>query len=232
MIKGIQKTTVVDYPGKVACTLFTGGCNFRCKFCHNSDLVLRASEVPDIEETEILDWLEKKTKYLDGVCITGGEPTLHKELIDLIKKIKEKGFLVKLDTNGTNPEMLGTLIKDRLVDYVAMDIKSSLENYEKTANSSVDISKIKESIKLLMKTSVEHEFRTTIVPSIINEEEIKKIGKLLSGAKKFYIQQFIPSENIIDPLFRNGKETSPEEMEKYKQILLKSIDKVEIRNMG
>lgn len=229
MIKGIQKTSMVDYPGKIAATIFTDKCNFRCHFCYNVDLVLNYEKMPEISQQEILDFLEKRKKWLDGVCITGGEPTLHKGIIDFIKKIKSLGLLVKFDTNGTNPEMLNELIDGKLVDYVAMDIKASKENYERATNSKADIKAIQKSIDLLKQGKVEYEFRTTIVPKFFDKNEAKKIAEWLKGSKKYALQQFMEKKDMLDNSLKNTKPYFNKDFEEFKKILEPYFDVVEIR---
>lgn len=202
LIGGLEKLTLVDYPGKVACTVFTLGCNFRCGFCHNPELVNLGAKLPSakegslapksrlISEKSFFDFLKKQKNYLDGVCITGGEPTLHKDLPDFIKKIKKSGFFVKLDTNGSNPVMLKNLINKKMIDYVAMDIKTSAENYNKVSNCGIDVEKIKTSVELIKNSTIDYEFRTTILPGVHTKEDIIEIGKWLKGAEKYYLQQF------------------------------------------
>jgi len=229
-IKGFQKTTLVDYPNKVACTIFLPNCNFRCGFCHNRDLVLNPDSLPTIKEEEILNYLKEKKKWLDAVCISGGEPLLHKELANFLEKIKQIGYLTKIDTNGTVPDFLKELIDKNLIDYIAMDIKNSLENYNKTAGLNADIEKIKQSIKIIKNSGKGYEFRTTVTPTIHTKENIKKIGQLLEGTKKFAIQNFKPAKEVIDPKYKDVKPFSKEELEEFKEILKNHIDEVEIRN--
>jgi len=230
MIRGIQKTTLIDYPGKIACTLFTAGCNFRCGYCYNKDIVCDPKSVPKISEKEILDFLENKKKYLDGVCITGGEPTLFRDkLVEFIRKVKEMGYLVKLDSNGTNPDIIRQLIEEKLIDYVAMDIKASPKKYEDVTYVKVKHEHIKESIKMIMDSGLDYEFRTTLVPDIIDEEAIRDIGKLLNGAKRFYLQQFRAQPTTIDKKYTDMEPLSMKKIESYKEILSNHIDKVGIR---
>lgn len=228
-IKGLQKTTLVDYPGKVACTIFLPRCNFRCGFCYNKDLVVDYEQVPTMAEEDILNFLDKKKKWLDGVVFTGAEPTLHKELPSFIKKIREKGFLVKVDTNGTNPAMLKELIDNKLVDYVAMDIKAPLEKYDEVAGAKVDKEKIKESIDILKNSDIDSELRLTCVPTLHTKEDIKKIGEWLKGNKRLFIQQFQPKEKMIDISLLKVKPFSKEELEEFKGILSRYIDEVGVR---
>ncbi|MBQ7148824.1 MAG: anaerobic ribonucleoside-triphosphate reductase activating protein [Pseudobutyrivibrio sp.] len=202
LILGLQKTTLLDFPGKVASTIFTGGCNFRCPYCHNSDLVITPADVQPYSEDEIFQHLQAKKKVLDGVCITGGEPTLHKDLPDFICKIKDMGLLVKLDSNGTNPEMLRYLIQEKLVDYVAMDIKHSKEKYNTIAcMEHFDITPIEASVELLKEGNVDYEFRTTIMKECHQASDIESIGRWLKGAKAYFLQSYKESEQVINPIF-------------------------------
>lgn len=208
-IGGLQKLTLIDYPGKIACTVFTVGCNLRCLFCHNPELVdqTRFNIGEIIEEKIFFDFLGSRKGLLDGVCVTGGEPTLHADLPDFFKKIKELGFLVKLDTNGTNPEMLAKLTSAKLVDYVAMDIKTSLQkdSYEKVTGVAVDFDNIKKSIAIITQSGLEYEFRTTVVPGLHVKEDILDIAEFIKGAKKYYLQQFRAGEKILGEEFRPRK---------------------------
>ena len=227
-IKGLQKTTLADYPGKVACTIFLPNCDFSCGFCHNRELVLNSGSLPTISEEDILDFLKEKKKWLDGVCITGGEPLLHKELSGFLLKVKELNYLVKIDTNGTNPSFLKTLISDKLIDFVAMDVKNSLEKYEDTVRAPVDISKIKESISLV-KSLGDYEFRCTVVPRLHTKEDMVKIGELVKSCKKFSIQNFKPAKEVIEDKYKEMKGFSSLELEEFKEILLEYADEVEVR---
>lgn len=195
-IGGFQKMTVLDYPGKVACTVFTHGCNLRCPFCHNAGLVVRDEDL--IDENEILSYLNKRRGILDGVCISGGEPTLQSDLFDFMKKIKDLGMLIKLDTNGTCPDKLQYAIDNGLVDYVAMDIKNCREEYAKTCGlSKMDISKIEKSVEILMQSGIDYEFRTTVTKELHTPDDFAKIGQWIKGAKRYYIQSFVDSGDII-----------------------------------
>lgn len=196
---GIEKLSLVDYDGKVSCTLFTSGCNFRCPFCHNGDLVVNTQNNVPIDDEEIFYYLEKRKKQLDAVVITGGEPTLMVNLEENIQKIKQLGYLVKLDTNGSNYECLKKLIDKGLVDYVAMDIKNSIDDYFNIIGVSNQnlLENVKKSIELLKQNVIDYEFRTTLVNEFHNEKNIEEIGKLLQGAKKIYLQKFVNREGCI-----------------------------------
>lgn len=197
IIKGLQKTTLLDFPGKVACTVFTAGCNFRCPFCHNASLVISPDLTDTISEDELFAFLKKRRGILDGVCITGGEPLLQREIEELIKKIRDLSLAVKLDTNGAYPERLRSIIENDLVDYVAMDIKNSKEKYALTAGADVDIGKISESVGLLMSSGIAYEFRTTIVKELHSHEDIRSIGEWIAGADKYFLQSFTNSGELI-----------------------------------
>ena len=197
IIKGLQKTTLLDFPGKVACTVFTAGCNFRCPFCHNASLVISPNTSEVLSEEEIFAFLKKRRGILDGVCITGGEPLLQRDIEVFIQKIRDLGLAVKLDTNGAYPERLKSIIDRALVDYVAMDIKNSKEKYALTAGADVDIEKISESVEILMSSDVDYEFRTTVVRELHSPEDINAIGKWIRGAKKYFLQSFTDSGELI-----------------------------------
>lgn len=194
--RGHQKSSFIDYPDKICTVLFTGGCNFRCHYCHNSDLVYNIGEV--ITEDFVFDYLDRRKKMLDAVCISGGEPTLHDGLYDFIKKVKSTGYLVKLDTNGTNPDILKKLIEDELVDYVAMDIKAPIEKYSKVTNANIDIEKIIESINIIKSSDIDYEFRTTVCIELLTQEDILKIAEYLKGSKRYYLQNFKDRSTVLD----------------------------------
>ena len=246
LILGLQKTTLLDYPGHIASTIFTGGCNFRCPYCHNADLVLTPGAINAYDNEVIFSHLKKRVGIIDGVCITGGEPTLYKELpdfIDAIKSIKkhnsDESLLVKLDTNGTNPNMLEYLINNKKIDYVAMDIKSSIENYSVVAGILADneiekskykglIDNVVKSIEILKLSNIEYEFRTTIIKEYHDEKTIHGIGELIRGADKYYIQSFIDSEYVPNhSLSACDKET----LTKYLDIMSKYVKLAELRGV-
>ena len=195
---GFQKMTLLDFPGKVACTVFTGGCNFRCPFCHNALLVTQLSEAEEYSEDEIIEYIRKRKGLLDGVAITGGEPLMSDSIIDFIRKVKAEGYAVKLDTNGSFPERLKYLVSEGLVDYVAMDIKNSKELYGRTAGlEHFDISKIEESVSFLLEGKVDYEFRTTVVNEFHTVESIAAAAEWIKGAERYFLQNFIDSGNLI-----------------------------------
>jgi len=231
-IKGIQELTLIDYPGKLACTLFLFGCNFRCGFCHNPELVL-APLGKDYTEKEILDFLEKRKGQLEGVCITGGEPLMTID-VEFLKKIKDLGYSVKLDTNGSFPELLEELIKKKLIDYVAMDIKSSKEKYKEITNSEIDIKKIEKSIKIISSLLDYYEFRTTILEDLHDVKELEEMAKwinqLCAGkAKKFALQGFKNQGKLIEGKFKKKKDTKENYLRDLKDILEDYFETVEIR---
>lgn len=198
LIHGLQKMTLLDYPSKVACTIFTAGCNFRCPFCHNAALVTDIESADRIDENEILEFLKDRRGKLDGVCITGGEPMLNSDIAEFIGKIKDMGYPVKLDTNGSFPEKLLDVIEKGLVDYVAMDIKNSKSKYALTAGiPSAEVEKIDRSIKILLDGKVGYEFRTTVTDELHTVEDVEKIGEWIKGADKYYIQSFVDSGALV-----------------------------------
>lgn len=199
IIGGFQKLTLIDYPGKIATTVFTVGCSFRCPFCHNPELVLGSKfPVNGKLEKEFFDFLKKRKGKIDGVCITGGEPTIQPDLIDFIKKIKDLGFLVKLDSNGSRPDILRKIIFEKIVDFIAMDIKDSPKKYKKTSGGKADLERIKLSIDLIMHSQIPYEFRTTVVPGIHSEKDFWEIAKWIKGAKSYYLQAYQETK-ILDP---------------------------------
>ena len=228
IIKGLQKQTVIDYPGKIACTIFTFGCNFHCSYCHNPELIVDDGR-PEIKEGEILEFLKNRKDFLDGVCITGGEPSLNKDLPEFISKIKKLGFFVKLDTNGSNPEMLKELIEKKSVNYIAMDIKAPLEFYESVANVKVNKDDIQKSVDLIKKME-EYEFRITVVPGLFNEKQAKLIGEWLKGSKRFFIQQFRGIKTLDENLI-GKKSFSKEELINFCNILKPYFETCEIRGI-
>ena len=195
-IHGLQKMTLLDFPGHVACTVFTGGCDMRCPFCHNYELV-DGSAPPIMEEEELFAFLEKRKGLLDGVAFTGGEPCLQKNLPDLMKRVKQMGYSIKLDTNGNHPDMLRRMMEEGLLDYVAMDIKNSPDKYALTAGlRQIDMGPIRESVKMLMEGPVNYEFRTTCVAQFHEEEDFVKIGEWLEGAKAYFLQSFTDRDSV------------------------------------
>ena len=227
-ISGFQKMTLLDFPGKVAATIFTFGCNLRCPFCHNASLVLGGAQESYTEE-EILSYLEKRKGLLDGICITGGEPLLQDGIAEFIKSIKDLGYSVKLDTNGCYPEKLKELIDSGLVDYVAMDIKNSLSKYGETVGiKNFDTAPIKESISILINSDIDFEFRTTVVSELHTVEDIKAISEEIRGAKKYFLQSFVDSGDLIGENLSAHDKSVLKEM---KAVAEQTLDIVEIRGI-
>lgn len=197
-IGGMQKLTLLDFPGKIACTLFTVGCNLRCPFCHNASLVTHPQDAGYITDDELYSFLKKRVGVLDGVCVTGGEPTLQKDLPEFLSSLKELGYSVKLDTNGTSPKILRSVIEDGLVDYVAVDIKNSPEKYALTSGGVDHLDKVKETVSLLLTGVVDYEFRTTVVSGFHEISDLESIGRWTRGAKRYFIQNFVDSGDLID----------------------------------
>ena len=226
LIGGFQKMTMLDYPGKVAATVFTYGCNFRCPFCHNATLVIDEAQL--FSEDEILAYLNKRKGILDGVCISGGEPLLQNDIFDFIKKVKALGLLVKLDTNGSYPDKLKEAIDSGLIDYVAMDIKTCRENYSKVADTNVKIEDIEKSVQILLENRVDYEFRTTVVRELHTMDDFVKISSWIKGAKRYFLQCFKAGENLIG---NNLSAYTPQELEGFLEVLKCNIDKVSLRGV-
>ena len=233
LIGGLQKTTLIDYPGKIACTVFTVGCNFRCPFCHNKDLLSAAlfkkAKIEEIPQKDFFEFLKKRKSILDGVCITGGEPTIHRDLPEFIKKMKQLGYSVKLDTNGSNPEILKKLVKEKLLDYIAMDLKGSFDEYKKFIGTKMSKMSILRSIDILVQSKLPYEFRTTVVPGLHNKENLIKLAlqlkSLIMGAGTaplhWFLQSFRP-QNCLDSKYLKVKPYSNKQMN---EILL-SVQKI------
>jgi pyruvate formate lyase activating enzyme len=229
VIGGLKKTSLLDYPDKVSAIVFTQGCNFNCGYCHNPSL-LEFKTKNDICSTDVFfEFLNKRIGKLDGVVITGGEPTLQKDLKPFIQKIKDMNFLVKLDTNGTNPEIVRDLLKDNLLDYIAMDIKAPLEKYKEVVCTNVNTDNIQKSVDLIKSSNLDYEFRTTVLPSLLSYDDFEKIGVLIKGAKKYFLQKFVVQSGINNSELVNEKNYSDNEFEEIKNILFKYIDFVEVR---
>jgi pyruvate formate lyase activating enzyme len=199
-IKGLEKFAPKDFPGFIACTVFLGSCNFRCPYCHNPELVLKPESLPSFPLEYIINFLDSRKEWLEGVCITGGEPLLQEGLEDFLSLLKQRRLVVKLDSNGSYPSKLSDLIHKNLLDYIAMDVKAPLKRYQDVVRSPVNPKDIQESIEIIMSSGVEYMFRTTVVPGLVDEEDIVEIGKVLQGAKVFQIQQFFP-HNTLEPDF-------------------------------
>lgn len=246
LIGGIEKFSLLDYPEKISAIVFTQGCNFRCQFCYNPMLVLPIQDKGGnfkyvgpksqqqkshliYNEDDFFVFLKSRVGKLDAVVITGGEPTIHKDLADFIIKIKKLGFLIKLDTNGSHPEVLKKLIDQKLLDYISMDIKAPKEKYQQVVGKQVDWEKIEKSIKIIMTSNLPYEFRTTVVPEFFSQSDVPAIGKLIIGADKWYLQKFKSAMELINPKLKNKKSYSNQEMNKMAEIGRKYVKKCEAR---
>ena len=235
-IGGLEHLTLIDYPGKVAATVFTIGCNFRCPYCYSPEIVIpeKIKNQPIIPEKEFFAFLDGRKGLLEGVVICGGEPTIHQDISDFIKKIKEKSFLVKLDTNGSNPKVLDNLIRGNLIDYVAMDIKGPKEKYGLMTGlnnqwSNVMMEKIERSVEILKSSNIDYEFRTTVVPDILKKEDILKIVDWIKPAKKYYLQNYRAEKATIDPEFMKKKPYSEEFLLEIQKEICSFFDVCKVR---
>jgi pyruvate formate lyase activating enzyme len=216
-IKGIEKFTPKDFPGYISSTVFLGGCNFRCPYCHNSDLVLRAESLPSFPMDYFLSFLDSRKNWLEGVCVSGGEPLLHQDLEAFLSLIKDRDLLVKVDTNGSFPLQLEELIKKNLVDYVAMDVKASLERYQEVAKAKVKTKDILRSIELIINSGLDYIFRTTVVPGLVSSDDVMEIGQMLKGAKIYQIQKFVP-KSAIDSYYNQITPFSRQDIQTFAKI--------------
>lgn len=240
IIGGLEKLTLLDYPDYLAAIIFTQGCNFRCHFCYNPMLVLpQTGKDVEIEKEkgfsplsteDLFLFLRERYGRLEGVVITGGEPTIHPDLPEFIKQIKEIGYLVKLDSNGTNPEMLDELIKAKLVDYIAMDLKAPLLKYEKTVNVKLDWENIKKSVKIIIESGLPYEFRTTVVPGLLEKNDFEEMGQMIKGAKKWYLQTFKSDTDLVNQEYYQKKAYTKKEMAEFVEIGRKYVDLCELRS--
>lgn len=240
IIGGLEKLTLLDYPDHLAAIIFTQGCNFRCHFCYNPMLVLPrvgADEKnkkekgfsPSFSTKDLFLFLTERFGRLEGVVITGGEPTLHPDLPSFIEKIKKIGYLVKLDTNGTNPEMLGQLIKDKLIDYIAMDLKAPFDKYEETVGVPVNCRNLQKSVKIIMSSGLPYEFRTTVVPGLLIKEDFAKMGEIIKGARHWYLQSFKSDTDLVDKNYQKQKAYSSADMEEFAAVGRKYVEGCEVR---
>lgn len=228
-IYGLNKTTLLDYPGKVAATIFLGGCNFRCPFCQNSTLVLNPSAQPEIPVKEVLSFLKKRQGILDGVCVTGGEPTLSPDLPKLLQEIRALGYSIKLDTNGTHPALLKALAEQDLIQMAAVDIKACPDNYPALCGLvHPEINAVKETVNFLKNGTLDYEFRTTVVRELHSEKDFIEIGQWLAGAKAYYLQAYRDSEEVLQPGFSSY---TRKELEHFREILKRTIPLVELRGI-
>ncbi len=227
-IHGLNRLSLVDYPGKMAAIVFTGGCNFRCPFCHNSSLVLDPDSQPLVPEQEVLSYLEKRRNMLDGLVITGGEPTLEGGLIPFMRAVRQLGLLVKLDTNGYRPDVLESVLEEGLADYVAMDIKNSPDAYARTAGLPyVDMERIRRSIDLIRTSGVDYEFRTTVVRGLHYRENFEKICALIAPCRRYFLQTFVPSQDTIT---EGWQAPAHDEMQSYVELIRTYIGTVQVRD--
>jgi pyruvate formate lyase activating enzyme len=218
-IGGFQKFSLIDFPGHLSAIVFTQGCNMRCGYCHNPELVIPEKFLKKINQSEVISFLKKRINQLDGLVVTGGEPTIQFDLIDFLKQVKELGYSIKLDTNGSRPDVLVKLINQHLVDYFAMDIKGPQSLYESITNVSIDFSLIQESIKVIRQSGCLHEFRTTVVADQLRQEDIMEIGKMIQGADHYFLQRFNASGKLLDERFAHRKSYDQVELEKWASLL-------------
>lgn len=238
LISGYEKLTLLDYPGKLAAVVFTIGCSFRCPFCHNPELVDLRLAHGETSEDKFFEFLKKRKGVLEGVCITGGEPTIQPDILEFIEKIKSLGFLVKLDSNGTRPDVLKKVIEANMVDYIAMDIKNSLEKYRHTVGTvssaqggpiwGGDIERIKLSVELIMRGGIEYEFRTTAVPGIHTEQDFEDIANWIKGAKRYYLQEYWEGK-ILDPRLKDKTKGKNLDLDRIKEKIEKWFGMVGVR---
>jgi len=227
-IGGLQKMTLIDYPGKVAASIFVVGCNFRCGFCHNPNLVEVKPNTCYLSEDEIFQFLQKRRGLLDGVCISGGEPLIYEELPEFIQRIKALGFLIKLDTNGLNYALLEKLMAEHLLDYIAMDIKASLENYAQVCGVKLDVNKIPKSINLIINSGLAHEFRSTVLPKYHNAQEIEKMAKMIQGAKHYFLQNF-RNQHTLSSELAQARSFTQAELKELQKIAVPYVQDCQIR---
>lgn len=232
LLSGLVKTTLIDYPKKIACIVFTQGCNFRCSFCHNPSLIPikreENAQTEEVTEESFFEFLNTRKGKLDGVSITGGEPTLQQDLQNFMKKIKDMGFLVKLDSNGSNPQILKEIIEKGLVDYIAMDIKHTREKYPLAMGRKLPIERIEESVELIMNSGIDYEFRTTVVPTIHAEEDFVEIAKWIKGAKNYYLQEY-RDVTTLDKTLPQKTQGKTLDLDKIKQTIEKDFGFVGVR---
>jgi len=228
IIGGFQKFSLIDYPGKICAIVFTQGCNFRCPYCHNPELVDPKKFGIELKEDEILSFLDRRKGKLDAVTITGGEPLLQSDLSAFLSAIKRLGYLVKLDTNGSFPSRLKKIIELKSVDYLAMDIKTSLDKYHQVIKAKIDTRKILDSIRLIMDSGLDYEFRTTIVKALFEKDDFYKIGQLIKNARLYILQKFVPSKTL-DDTFLDMKSCTDEELDCFKEIMEGFVQRCIIR---
>jgi pyruvate formate lyase activating enzyme len=231
-IGGLQKLTLIDYPKKLACTVFTTGCNFRCPFCYASELVLpeKIKNQPKISQADFFYFLKERMGLVEGVVICGGEPTIHEDLPNFIEKIKKMNYSVKLDTNGSNPAVLKNLIENNLIDYVAMDIKGPKERYQKLVIRKIDVVNVERSVQILKESKINFEFRTTVVPELLDKKDITQLSRWIGPGGKYYLQNFRP-EKTVDPRFEKIKPYPDDYLVEIKNAIAPLFDVCEIRGV-
>jgi pyruvate formate lyase activating enzyme len=228
-IRGVQKISFVDFPGEICLSIFVGGCNLRCRYCHNKDLVLNPAPLPPIPEEELFEFLENKGPLLDGICISGGEPTLQEDLVDFTVRAKKKKLKVKLDTNGTSPQKIDILLRRELLDYIAVDIKGPPGKYPLITGKERYYPEIAETISLLRSSSLDYEFRTTVVPGLLEEKDVLEIARELAGCRKYVLQQFHSSKGLIDSSLNSIKALTREQAVKLANKCSDYISDVQLR---
>lgn len=229
-VKGIEKFAPKDFPGHISATFFTGGCNFRCPYCHNPELVMRPETLTAYPVPELIAFLEARRNWLDGICISGGEPLLHEDLDELLRLFKERRLMVKVDTNGSFPLHLKRLLDEELVDHIAMDIKAPLERYAEVTGVSADTEAVRNSIALIMQADIDYDFRTTVVPGLIKEEDIHAMGNLLQGSERWILQPFVPI-NTLDDAYLKKEPCSPDELKALAAAAESYAARVEVGGM-
>jgi len=232
-IKGIVKSSLIDYPDKISTVVFFSKCNFRCGYCHNPELIFNEDEFPDITPEEFFTFIDEKKKWIDGVVLLGGEPLMHSGILDFMRELKKRKMLVKLDTNGTFPLIIQKAIDEKLVDYIAMDIKNSPARYEETTRMKANLDNIKKSVALIMdaenKGLIDYEFRTTVLPKLHSPKDFEEIAEWINGAKKYVLQQFKTEKDLVDNNFKDEKSYSLKELESFKKLFEGKVDVVEVR---
>ena len=229
-IKGLEKFASRDFPGHISATIFTGGCNFRCPFCHNPDLVLRPRSLDTVPRKVFMDFLERRKDWLEGICVTGGEPLMHPDLHENLAQLKKRGLLVKLDTNGSFPGRLKSVLSKGLVDAVAMDVKAPLNKYDQAAGVPVKVDDIRRSINLIRESGREHYFRTTLVPGLVEEGDLVRIGKELKGCRRLVLQRFSP-DNTLDPAYARLKPHSDHHVREMADLIRPDIEEVVLEGL-
>ena len=229
-ISGVIKTSLIDYPGFLTTTIFTQGCNFKCPYCHNPELIPEESENEEYMELNYFwKFLQDRNELIDAVTITGGEPTLQADIVEFISGIKARGFKVKLDTNGSNPKVVKNLLTNKLIDYIALDIKSSLENYNWFSEDEATADRVRETIKIIKNADIEHEFRTTVVPGLHDKKEMKKIGNLVDEDDKYVVQNFKPAKTYNNK-YENKKRFSDERLQEFANVIEDKCKLIQIKN--